>query len=192
MYDDVILIVDEPKGSCSVEELEFKFVSFWIHFHNLPRVCFCRKYVVALVNSIGSFEAAKVDENDKLEGETLRVKVKINCKEPLKRGTNVKIGFMAEKTWIPITYEKLLDFCYCCGKLGHVIQECDVEGVENSKEKMFGVELRETRASKAIYKGWRTENREHFDRGRGRGRTRRFQRGGRNHQHNWNGDTQKG
>lgn len=77
-YDDAILIFDEPKGSSSVEELEFKFVSFWIHFHKLPRVCYCKKYAEALGNVIGIFEAAEFDEYGKMEGETLRVKIKID------------------------------------------------------------------------------------------------------------------
>lgn len=59
-----------------------------------------------------------------------------STEEPLKRGTNVKIGSMAEKTWIPITYEKLPDFCYYCGKLGHVFQECTEIGADSSKEKI--------------------------------------------------------
>lgn len=68
---------------------------------------FFRKYAIALRNSIGSFEAAESDENGRMEGGTLRVKIKINIKDPLKRGTNVKIRSMVEKTWIPITYKKI-------------------------------------------------------------------------------------
>lgn len=30
IYGDAILIFDEPRGNCSVEALEFKYVSFWI------------------------------------------------------------------------------------------------------------------------------------------------------------------
>lgn len=171
IYDDAIIVFDEPKANCCVEALDFQYVSFWVHFHKLPRVCFCRKYAVALGNSIGEFEAAEVGANEKIEGETLRVKVKINIKESLKRGTNVKTGSMAEKKWIPITYEKLPDFCYYCGRLGHVVHECHEEGVERSKERNFGVDLRETNGSKGFYKSWRSETKQFRGRGfRGRGR----------------------
>lgn len=174
-YDDVILVFEEPKGSSSVE-LNFIFIFFWINFHKLPRVCFCRKYVEALGNVIGCFEYVECDEYGKMEGETLRVKIRINVEEPLKRGTNIKIGSMAEKTWIPITYEKFPDFCYYCGKLGHVFQECSESGVDSSKEKVYGVELRETKSSKGVYKNWKPEYKDNSGWFRGRGR----RRGGRN------------
>lgn len=80
-YDDVIIKIDEPKANSYVEDLEFKLVSFWIHFHKLPRVCYCKKHAIPLGNSIGEFEAAESDGNDKMEGMSLRVKVKINVNE---------------------------------------------------------------------------------------------------------------
>lgn len=106
---------------------------------------------MALGNSIGVFEAAKSDENGKMKGETLRVKIKVNVNEPLKRGTTVKIGSVAGKMWIPVTYERLPDFCYYCGRLGHVVQECRSDGAEASAERSYGVSLRETNGSKGIY-----------------------------------------
>lgn len=91
-------------------------------------------------------------------------------REPLRRGTNVKTGAMTENRWIPITYEKLPDFCYWCGKLGHTLQECDIKGNIESDENLFGVGLKETQRSKGIYKVSPIETREQWGRGRGRGR----------------------
>lgn len=62
-----------------------------------------------------------------MEGESLKVKVRMDVEEPLKKGTNVKIRSMAELKWIPVTYKKLPNFCYCCGKLGYTVQECENE-----------------------------------------------------------------
>lgn len=59
-----------------------------------------------------------------------------------------------------MTYEKLSDFCYYCGKLGHVVQECEEEGVDVNKKLDYGVELRETQGSKGFYKRKKNENRE--------------------------------
>lgn len=148
--DDAILLFEDLKENSSIEELEFKYVEFWVHFHNLPRVCFCRKYAVALAKSIGEFVEAESDEKGKMEGETLRVRVKLNVSKPLRRGTNIKAGTMAEKKWIRVTYEKLPDFCYYCGRLGHVDQECEEEGSDNNSKRDYGVDLRETHSSKGI------------------------------------------
>lgn len=55
IYDKAIILFDEPKGDKGIKALEFRYVTFWVHFHNLPVVCLNMKYVVALGNSIGSF-----------------------------------------------------------------------------------------------------------------------------------------
>lgn len=38
-YDDAIIVFEEIRANCSAEALDFKEVSFWVHFHKLPRVC---------------------------------------------------------------------------------------------------------------------------------------------------------
>lgn len=123
IFYDLIILVEEPRGKCCISSFDFRYASFWIHFYKLPQVCFSRKYVEALGNAIGVFE--EIDTNDKgnISGEDLRIRVRIDINEPLKRGTNIRVGSGAANTWVPVTYEKLLDFCYHCGKLDHVIQE---------------------------------------------------------------------
>lgn len=39
-FDDALLVFEELKENTSIEDLEFKYVIFWVHFHNVPRVCF--------------------------------------------------------------------------------------------------------------------------------------------------------
>lgn len=99
------------------------------------------------------------------------MKVKIDINEPIKRGTHVKIGSKEDTVWIPITFEKLPDFCYYCGKLGHVMQDCDEEGVEAAVKTDYGLELRETQSSKGVYRGYipKPRGRDFWGRGRGRG-----------------------
>lgn len=70
----------------NINNLEFRYASFWIHFHNLPPICFCRKYTEALGNAIGEFEDVVTDDSGKISGESLRVRVKIDTNEPIKEG----------------------------------------------------------------------------------------------------------
>lgn len=103
-------------GDRGIKALDFRYVNFWVDFHNLPVVCLNRKYAIALANSIGAFVKMNEEEEEgRVWGETLRVKVKLEANKPLRRGTKVKVGSMAEEEWIPITIEKLPDFCYQCG-----------------------------------------------------------------------------
>lgn len=169
-FDSNLLLFEEPEGRISITELEFRYAYFWVHFHKLPRVCFCRKYAEALGNAIGTFEAVDMDAAGNIGGETLRVRIMVNISEPLKRGTNVRVGAGESNKWIKVTYEKLPHFCYRCGRIGHVHQECEAEDPEEDRLKNYGVEMRETQGSKCIYKNRHFSSQVDSFRGRGRGR----------------------
>lgn len=83
--------------------------------------------MVALTNSIDSFEEVEESELRRTYGELLKVREKIDVQQSLNHETNIKLGAMAKEKCIPVTYEKLSDFCYNCGILGHVLQECEVK-----------------------------------------------------------------
>ncbi|OMO68593.1 Zinc knuckle CX2CX4HX4C [Corchorus olitorius] len=68
----------------------------------------------------------------------LRVRVAFNITDPLVARFWVPKG-NAERIWAAIHYEKLLDFCYACGKLGHVQKYCSHEVAGFPK---FGPQMR--------------------------------------------------
>lgn len=73
-------------------------------------------------DSIGS-----VVEVDLLDGEVnwdecVRVRVHLGVSKTLQRGKKIKIGG-DEAIWVQFSYERLLDFCYYCGIMGH--NHCD-------------------------------------------------------------------
>lgn len=39
-FDNALLIFEELRGNYSLNSIDFRYVSFWVHFLNLPRVCF--------------------------------------------------------------------------------------------------------------------------------------------------------
>lgn len=64
IYDKAIILFDEPKGDRGIKSLEFRYTTFWVHFHNLPVVCLNRKYATVLANSIGSFVKMEEEEEE--------------------------------------------------------------------------------------------------------------------------------
>ncbi|KAL2930103.1 Retrotransposon Gag-like protein 3 [Bienertia sinuspersici] len=51
------------------------------------------------------------------------MKVLINVDKPLRRGLRIGINPTTSK-WVDIKYERLGDFCYYCGRPGHVDRDC--------------------------------------------------------------------
>lgn len=84
------------------------------------------------------------EEIDQKWGGSLRMKIQIDVGKPLKRGIFLESN-MGENRWIPISYEKLLDFYYGCGYVGHTIKECDCDMSpgSSSEELRYGDWLRE-------------------------------------------------
>ncbi|KAL5759778.1 hypothetical protein ACOSQ2_018616 [Xanthoceras sorbifolium] len=75
-------------------------------------------------------------------GRLIRVKVLLDVLKPLKRGLRVDVG--GEVFEVMTCYERLLNFCYFCGRMGHLIRDWpdnDVGLVDESKLR-FGSWLR--------------------------------------------------
>ena len=70
---------------------------------------------------IGSFMDCE-DQHLHSVDRSLCFKVDIDVAKPLRRGVRVLLA--GKPTWIQIKYVKLPDFCYGCGRLGHVLKGC--------------------------------------------------------------------
>lgn len=75
-----LILFKESKGGNFGKDIDFRYVSFWIHFHKLSFACFSRK----VAGEIGSI-LGKVDQIDLEEeighswGGSLRVKIWIDA-----------------------------------------------------------------------------------------------------------------
>lgn len=143
-YDRALLLFEEPTGDSCGEDKEFRYVSFWTHFHKLPYACFSRASVMEIGSLLGKVEKVDIDDdNEPTWGSLLRVKVQIDVHKTLKRGIFLKSRNKAEDKWIKVTYEKLPDFCYGYGHFGHTIKECEAENGMDEDDLPYGGWLRE-------------------------------------------------
>ncbi|KAL5787815.1 hypothetical protein ACOSP7_004764 [Xanthoceras sorbifolium] len=78
-------------------------------------------------------------------GKFLKVKVRIDITKPLKRGIRVWLEEFKTMITSPIKFEKLPEFCFACGLVGHSLKEClDEEArtcVINGSVSKYGVWL---------------------------------------------------
>lgn len=80
------------------------------------------KMAMEIGEVLGGF--MELDKYDPLSWEKfMRIRVMIDLKKPLRRG--VKIGGVgAAVKWTDIKYERLTDFYYYYGRIGHVDRDC--------------------------------------------------------------------
>lgn len=76
-------------------------------------------YIDHLVgDSLGKIEEVDLDNGENEWGKYMIITVKLNISKPIVRKKKLKLGRL-EPVWIWLSYERLQDFCFCCGVLGH-------------------------------------------------------------------------
>ncbi|KAL9460149.1 hypothetical protein AB3S75_003367 [Citrus x aurantiifolia] len=122
-FDRALLVLTKPKGIGELTKQSFTHTAFWIQIRNVPIACMEKELIQELGGMIGAVEEIETDENGECLGEFARIGVLINITLPLK-----KILFLKQEgesdIQMPVVYERLPDFCYCCGIIGHQYKEC--------------------------------------------------------------------
>ncbi|KAL5804327.1 hypothetical protein ACOSQ3_031127 [Xanthoceras sorbifolium] len=136
---------DNPVGPGAISQLRFKFSEFWIHIYNIPLACMNCKVARLIAEEVGTIVEFPMDSKY-LWGKFFRIKVRIDILKPLKRGIRMRLENFDTLITALIKYERLPDFCYGCGFIGHSVRECHNSEVRKSimegVEPKFGVWLR--------------------------------------------------
>ncbi|XP_012851564.1 PREDICTED: uncharacterized protein LOC105971262 [Erythranthe guttata] len=126
------------KNACLLQDLEpdsdpttmdIYLMNIIIRIHNLP----ISKRTVPMVNQIGSKvgDVVEILNSKQLEfHQYVRVKVRIDVNKCLKRGMNLH-NLDGTKNWIAFTYERLPNFCFLCGLIGHAENRCPIRYEDN-------------------------------------------------------------
>ncbi|OMP06439.1 hypothetical protein COLO4_08125 [Corchorus olitorius] len=111
----------------SVQEINFDEVFFRIQAHNLPLNLQIKSNAIRIGRTIGRLIDVEDPEWNREVGRGfLRCKVAMDFKKPLINGFWTSRADLT-RVWVDLKYERLGDFCYNCGLLGHTDRGCEKE-----------------------------------------------------------------
>ncbi|GLT81410.1 hypothetical protein SLA2020_527990 [Shorea laevis] len=118
------IVLKEWPISQRFDEIEFSYSAFWVQVHGLPKGCMTQENI----QLIGSFFPRLISWDQSTLGglkSFLRLWVEINVHAPFLSG--FQFQQQGEEIWnAEFKYEKLVDFCYNCGLLGHTNKSCKI------------------------------------------------------------------
>lgn len=155
-FDRNLLILNRISGNEQPSELAMNRASLWVRVYDLPLKLRSEAMAKKLGNILGMFEEMDMKEVNRM-GKFLRIRTSLDLTKPLKRGS--KLHFQGKDIWVDYKYERLPNFCFVCGRIGHQMRDCedmaeqDQEGYSEIEEKdqAFGPWLRASPLPKLTY-----------------------------------------
>lgn len=118
-----LLILRKWDQKKSFSELDFNFSPFWVQIHGLPLGLLNSKAGMTIARSLGEIIAVEEPGDKGRLANFLRVRVWVDITKPLKKGFFLRRPLEGD-SWVRYKYERLSDFCYGCGVVGHAVNEC--------------------------------------------------------------------
>lgn len=134
-YEFNPLIIEAYDGMKKVSDYKLDSIRIWVRILDIPRNWRTEPVVKALCAKLGQFLQADLDVDG---ANYVRVGVALPVTKPLERAVAMfaKLKEQKNKVEFEIQYEKLLDFFYTCGYLGHKEKSCGMTlkgGLPNGK-----------------------------------------------------------
>ncbi|KAL5792899.1 hypothetical protein ACOSP7_001493 [Xanthoceras sorbifolium] len=154
-FDKCLIVLEEPLGDGKFLDMGFTNVQFWVQLHNVPLVCMTKEIGWALGSKIGRVMDIDVGATGDCLGRFLRVRVVIDITKPLNRYLRVGLSEGDPDTVLLLRYERLTEYCFQCGVVGHVVREFqianDIGGSSLAPDYKFGVWMRAESPPKARF-----------------------------------------
>lgn len=136
-----LVIFKVPNGFQQAAEIVFDELPIWVQFHNLPLAYMHATILKNVGSRLGKVLEIEGSEDGSCAGKYARIQVMLDISKPLRQGIWVKQENLSEEICIILLYERLPQFCYLCGCLGHVLRDC-VNSTDDPKACPFGSWLR--------------------------------------------------
>ncbi|PQQ10307.1 uncharacterized protein Pyn_17609 [Prunus yedoensis var. nudiflora] len=145
-FDKALVLLEVPDGRVAPSKMHLKYADFWIQIHNVPLCCMTTNMGRQIGNSLGRCLDVLEGMDGGCLGRFLRIRVCLDVSKPLWRGKKLTLP-SGNTEFVDFRYERLPEFCFCCGRVGHVFKECAFvdQAAKQACEKPYGIWLKATK-----------------------------------------------
>lgn len=122
-FRGAVILMDLPQDHGGPADFNQFMVPFSIQLHGLPYRAMNRQIGNEIGSLIGEVLEVTCNSEGIALGRCLRVRVRLDIRQPLIRWTNIKVAGVSSK--VLLWYEKLTDFCFICGRIDHLTKHCN-------------------------------------------------------------------
>ncbi|OMO73272.1 hypothetical protein CCACVL1_17357 [Corchorus capsularis] len=123
---DCHIMLKEWPEEATLEEIDFTSSEIWVQVHGLPFSYLTRENAIKIGSMFPRLVELDFEPDEQIRWNgflRMKVQFKFNVEDPLKTGFNLKRKDNPSKR-IDFRYERLPEFCYHCGRLGHPAKGC--------------------------------------------------------------------
>lgn len=151
-----LLVLQTLQLRRATAELEFRWSPFWVQVHGLPIDKMTRAHGEVIGNRIGRLVEVEAPSTGLLlHCNFLRLQVEVDVLKPLLQGFILhrrdNTGLVGDGIKVFYKYEKLTEFCYDCGRIGHDNASCKFVSKEEGLNLGYGPKLRTGLARSLVY-----------------------------------------
>ncbi|KAL0407264.1 UNVERIFIED_CONTAM: hypothetical protein Slati_4040300 [Sesamum latifolium] len=125
-YDKNLLVLAPVEASDDPLSIDLNCCDFHVHIHGLPLGKMTKEIASFISNRLGRFKEVELDKNGEAWGSSVHIRVALDITKSLRRALKIRT-ILGDEQLISFTYERLPNFCYHCGCLGHLSRQCDLQ-----------------------------------------------------------------
>ncbi|KAG5522535.1 hypothetical protein RHGRI_034634 [Rhododendron griersonianum] len=146
-----LLVLKPTEDGVAIPDHDFSVSPFWVQVHGLPIEKMNRTNAEIIGKRFQKLLAIETNPNGiMLDRSFLRITVEINLELPIPKGFWLKLKSTLKKDlWISYKYEKLSDFCFACGRIGHDKRSCRFTPRDGDSDSGYGSEIKASSARKS-------------------------------------------
>ncbi|KAL3655056.1 hypothetical protein CASFOL_000842 [Castilleja foliolosa] len=121
-FRDHQIIIAKWNPEKALKDIDLTCTNFWVQVYGIPAQYMNEDTAKGIGNDLGTFIKADLSAGHKWK-RSLRFQILLNTTKPLTSCILLAVGY-EERYRIEIRYERLTEFCYNCGIMGHKIGGC--------------------------------------------------------------------